>query len=353
MKIKKGVEYLSGITYIIEKKYTVSLFVVILSLVLFLAGCGDQIGKEQTEIQLKKGQNEKITDSEGVREITHAMGTTSIQGNPKRIVTLYQGATDVAVALGVQPVGAVESWVEKPMYNYLKDELEGTSIVGEETQPNLEEIAKLKPDLIIASKLRHEKVYDQLSQIAPTVTHDTVFKFKETVELMGEAMNEEDKANQLLADWDNRVDDFKTKISAKLGKEWPIKTSVLNFRADHSRIYITGYAGDILDELGFVRSESQQEEMEKGTVVLKLTDKEGIPSMNADVLFYFLSDPGQEDAVQKTYEDWTNHPLWKDLDAVQNDQVYQIDEVAWNMAGGIGSANLMLDQLYDHFDLEK
>lgn len=344
---------MSAITYAFEKKYTVTLFVVILSLVLFLAGCGDQTGKEQTENQKDKGQIAQTADSEDVREITHAMGMTPIEGTPKRIVTLYQGATDVAIALGVQPVGAVESWVEKPMYNYLKGDLEGTAIVGEETQPNLEEIAKLKPDLIIASKLRHEKIYDQLSQIAPTVTHDTVFKFKETVKLMGEAMNEEDEANELLANWDNRVVDFKTKISAKLGEEWPIEASVLNFRADHARIYITGYAGDILDELGFVRSTYQQEEMEKGTVVLKLTDKEGIPSMNADVLFYFLSDPGQESAVQNTYEDWTNHPLWKNLDAVKNDQVYQIDEVAWNMAGGIGSANIMLDQLYDHFDLEK
>ncbi len=34
------------------------------------------------------------------------MGTTEIKGKPKRVVTLYQGATDVAVSLGVKPVGA-------------------------------------------------------------------------------------------------------------------------------------------------------------------------------------------------------------------------------------------------------
>lgn len=341
---------MSTITY---NKKVFSLFAVLFSFVLFLAGCGTQQGKEQTEKQKESGQTEQAADSNDIREITHAMGTTPIEGTPIRIVTLYQGATDVAVALGVEPVGAVESWVEKPMYNYLKNDLEGTTIVGEETQPNLEEIAKLKPDLIIASKLRHEKIYDQLSQIAPTVTHDTVFKFKDTVELMGKAMNKEERANKLLSDWEQRVDDFKTKISAKLGEEWPIEASVLNFRADHARIYVTGYAGDILDELGFVRSAYQQEEAEKGTVVLKLTDKEGIPSMNADVFFSFLSDPGQEDAVQKTYDEWTNHPLWKNLDAVKNGQVYQIDEVAWNMAGGIISADNMLDQLYDHFELVK
>lgn len=44
----------------------------------------------------------------------------------------------------------VDSWVEKPMYKYLRDDLEGVQHVGLETQPNLEEISKLNPDLIVA-----------------------------------------------------------------------------------------------------------------------------------------------------------------------------------------------------------
>ena len=148
------------------------------------------------------------------RIVEHALGQTEIKGTPERIITLYQGATDVAIALEITPVGAVESWVQKPVYEYLRDDLEGVAIVGLETQPNLEEIAKLKPDLIIASKLRHEKVYQQLSQIAPTVTHETVFKFKETVELMGKALNKEEQAEKLLADWADRTADFKEKAAS-------------------------------------------------------------------------------------------------------------------------------------------
>lgn len=347
-----------------SKKFLFAITSIIL-LMLFVAGCGGTESqgtaaqpKQQEEAAGNTGNseqaaNQKEAQAEEVRVVEHAMGKTEIKGTPQRIVTLYQGAADAAVALGVKPVGVVESWLEKPIYEYLRDDLQGVQVVGLETQPNLEEIAKLKPDLIIASKLRHEKIYEQLSQIAPTVTHETVFKFKETVELMGKAMNKEDKAKELLAAWDSRVADFKEKISAKLGDKWPIEASVLNFRADHARIYVTGYAGDILNELGFVRSEYQQQEAEKGTVVVKLTDKESIPNMNADVFFMFLSDPGENEAVQKTYEEWTNHPLWKNLDAVKAGQVYKIDEVAWNMAGGIISANTMLDQLYEHFELQK
>jgi len=290
--------------------------------------------------------NEVENKTEEVRVIEHAMGKTEIQGTPKRIVTLYQGANDAAVSLGVTPVGVVDSWMQKPMYKYLRDDLDGVKHVGLETQPNLEEIAKLNPDLIIASKMRHEKVYGQLSQIAPTVVHETVFKFKETVELMGRAVNKEEKANEVISDWNDRVADFKEKIDNKLGKNWPLEVAILNFRADHARIYFSGYAGRILDELGFERPKSHQQDKWG----IKLTSKESIPEMNADAFFIFMSDT---EAVHNTYQEWTGHPLWKNLDAVKDNKVYQVDQVAWNMAGGMISANIMLDQVYDHFGLEK
>lgn len=325
----------------------------ILAIVMIIStvGCGVKETNDTT-VEINK---EEVADNEDIRVVEHSMGKTEIKGTPKRIVTLYQGATDVAIALDVKPVGVVESWVEKPIYNYLRDDLEDTQVVGLETQPNLEEIAKLKPDLIIASKLRHEKIYEQLSQIAPTVTHETVFKFKDTVELMGQAMNKEEDAKKLLLDWDNRVADFKEKISAKLGDEWPIEVSVLNFRTDHARIYVTGFAGDILSELGFVRPEVQRKAAEEENVVLKLTTKESIPSMNADVFFTFVADGHNvdEEAIQRTYDEWTTHPLWKNLDAVKNDRAYIVDDVAWNMGGGLISANEMLDQIYERFGLEK
>ncbi|WP_243385610.1 ABC transporter substrate-binding protein [Bacillus kexueae] len=326
-------------TTYVKRNHFFSLFALMIAFVIALVGCSSGATNEPASSTEEEGTSD-------VRTVTHAMGETTIEGTPETIVTLYQGATDAAVALGVKPVGVVESWVEQPIYNYLKDDLEGVTIVGLETQPNLEEIAKLNPDLIIASKLRHEEIYDQLSQIAPTVAHETVFEFKGTVELMGQALNKEAEANQLISDWENRVADFQTKVEEKMGDEWPLEVSVLNFREDHARIYATGFAGTILDELGFERPQSQQTD----EAVIKLTDKESISQMNADVFYMFMSD---NDAVKKTYEEWTSHPLWSNLDAVKSENVYTVDEVTWNMGGGIIAANMMLDDIYDRFALEK
>ncbi len=331
-----------------------NLFITIIGLLLVvLVACGQEDSssagaEENQEQETNNTESDTTDDSEQaeVREVEHALGTTTIEGKPERIVTLYQGATDSAVAFGITPVGVVESWRQAPMYEYLEDDLGDVTYVGQETQPNLEEIAALKPDLIIASQMRHEEIYDQLSAIAPTVTHETVFKFKETVSLMGESIGEQERAEQLLTDWDNRVADFKEKVKAEYPDQWPLSASVLNFRPDHARIYVTGFAGSILSELGFEGPKNITDDSE---AVLQLTDKESITQMDADVFYYFMD---EDPAVEKTHEEWTAHPLWEELDAVQADRVNRVDEIVWNMGGGITAANLMLDNIYDRFDLE-
>ncbi|WP_340022381.1 iron-siderophore ABC transporter substrate-binding protein [Paenibacillus sp. FSL K6-1096] len=324
----------------------------LLIVMLIAAGCGQKADSaaetsqpqatEQAAAQNAGSTQAPDSSSDEVRTIKHVMGETQITGTPVRVVSLYQGANDASAAFGIKPVGIVESWLQKPVYEYLRAELGDVQQIGTETQPNLEEIYKLKPDVIFANKTRHEAIYDQLSQIAPTVMTDLVYDWKGTVKLMGEVMNQQDKSDKLLADWDNRVADFKQKMGDKL----PIEATITNFREDHARIFYMGYAGGILKELGFTRPPGHDADVWG----VQLTSKENIPDMNADVIFNFNSG-NDEAAVQKLFSDWTSHPLWKNLDAVRNNQVYQVDEVSWNMAGGIISANQMLDSLYKMFNL--
>ncbi|WP_322906083.1 iron-siderophore ABC transporter substrate-binding protein [Paenibacillus campi] len=313
----------------------------LLLMIMMLAGCTSGNSNQSANASEQSATN---TDaSANTRIVKHAMGETKITGTPKRVVTLFQGANDVVVALGVKPVGIVESWVQQPVYDYLKKDLGDVQQVGQESQPNLEEIYKLKPDLIIANKTRHEDIYNQLSQIAPTVMTDKLYDWKETVKIAGEALNEKDKANKLLSDWDARVADFKS----KMGNRLPIEATITNFRADQVRIYYMGYAGLILKDLGFTRPPGQDGD----TWGIELTSKENIPDMNADMIFNFDSGDDQA-AINKLYQDWTSSPLWANLDAVKKHQVYQVDEVTWNMGGGYISANLMLDGLYKQFGLK-
>lgn len=262
-----------------------------------------------------------------------------------RIVTLYQGATDSAVALGLTPIGVVDSWLEKPMYRYLRDALASVKHVGLETQPNLEKIAWLDPDLVIASDFRHARIASLLEAIAPTVSAPTVFNFKTTLTMVADATGREAQANKLLQQWDDRVANFRQKISAKLGNEWPQKVAVVRFKSDHARIYTSGFAGSILDELGFAQPDALQSQ----SWGIKLSSTENIPVMDADALFILLEP--DDPAIADNYRHWSSHPLWKQLSAVQSGRVFEVDPVSWMMGGGILAANAMLDDLYRHYDL--
>jgi iron complex transport system substrate-binding protein len=283
---------------------------------------------------------------ESTKTINHAMGKTTLKSVPTKVVVLFNGMVDISLTLGVKPTGAVESWVERPWYEYLRQRMTGVKSLGLETQPNLEAIVALKPDLIIGSKMRHEKIYSQLSAIAPTVMTEDVFSWKENLEMASVALNRTGEADAFMADWDAKVAAFKKKMGSRLNTE----VSVIRFDPDHARIYYTNsFPGLILEEVGLKRPENQRVQ---DKVIAKLTSMEQIPQMDADVIFNITSDWRGDGQVFKTQQDWTSHALWKNLNAVKNDKYFDVNEATWNMSGGAMAAKEMLEDLYFYFGIE-
>ena len=325
------------------KKFHLYFFSSLFAVVLLLTACGARF---EPVSQNSSSDTESPATSEEVRAIQHAMDDTRITGTPQRIVTLQQEATDALLALGLKPVGAVESWVGDPWYDIWKEDMEGVAVVGSETQPDLEKIAALQPDLILGSKLRHEKIYEQLSAIAPTVFTETIgMTWKDNFKQHIRALNREAEGNAVLEAWERRVADFKEKMGDKLST----KVSIVRFRGEDVRIY-DGYPGSVIREVGLSRPESQQPESFGDQQVLTVT-KEQIPLMDGDIMFVMVSDWSEDKEGSEIQSEWTSEPLWQNLNVVKNNKVFIVDEVTWNLAGGIGAANRMLDDLYKYFNL--
>ncbi|WP_026567844.1 ABC transporter substrate-binding protein [Bacillus sp. UNC41MFS5] len=302
-----------------------------------LAACGSN--EEKTSDKTK-------TTAEKSYTVEHAMGSTTIKGTPKKVVILTNEGTEALLALGVKPVGAVQSWLGDPWYDHIKNEMDGVEVVGVEGEVNVEKIASLKPDLIIGNKLRQEQVYDQLSAIAPTVFSETLRgDWQENFKLYAKALNLEEKGNQVLSDFDKHIADLK----GKLGDQVNQQVSVVRFMAGKSRIYYTdSFSGVIFDKLGFKRA-AQQEALftpdnKLGLLAVEV-GKEVIPKMDGDLLFYFTYAPQGDQAALDTAKEWTNDPLWKNLNAVKSGHAYEVSDATWNTAGGVLAANIMLDDL--------
>ncbi|MBD0382040.1 ABC transporter substrate-binding protein [Paenibacillus sedimenti] len=312
-------------------------------MMLVLAGCGQQTENKKPEAAASSTPTaENKQNSTAEYTVKHAMGEAKIKGTPKTVVVLTNEGTEAVLAMGIKPVGAVKSFtVTGDWHDHIKSDMEGVKVVGDENQPNLEAIAALKPDLIIGNKLRQEKVYAQLSAIAPTVFSEKLMgDWQVNFKLYSEALNKKAEGDKIIGDYEKRIADFKQKAGDKLNT----KVSIVRFMPGKVRIYMKDtFSGVALNKLGFQRPAPQDQNKFADEI-----QKERIPDMNGDVLFYFTYD-NEKGEANKTEQEWLNDPLWKNLDVVKKGNVHKVNDAVWNTAGGIKAANLLLDDLEKYF----
>ncbi|KTD84074.1 ABC transporter substrate-binding protein [Paenibacillus etheri] len=325
-----------------KQRFTLTVSAALLALTVIVSGCG-QAGSNNSNAASPAESNAANSGAE--HKVTHSMGETTITGTPKRVVVLTNEGTEALLALGVKPVGAVKSWTGDPWYEHIAADMEGVTVVGEESQPNLELIASLKPDLIIGNKLRQEKVYDQLKAIAPTVFSETLRGAWQTNFLLyADALGKTTEGEKLIADYDNRTADFKAKAGDKLNQ----KVSVVRFMAGKTRIYLDDtFTGIAFSKLGITRPDNQKY---TDTFVEEIT-KERLPEVDADMLFYFTYDTGDGKGTEMEQE-MLKDPLWQSLNVVKNNKAIRVSDAIWNTSGGVIAANLMLDELYKIYDIK-
>nr|WP_128894376.1 iron-siderophore ABC transporter substrate-binding protein [Longirhabdus pacifica] len=345
---------------LLKRNKAVLLFTLLMSVMLVLSACGQgEDNKEEDKAAATESEEAASTENEetAVEEetemteseaesysITHAMGTTDIQGQPQRIVILTNEGTEALLAMGIKPVGAVRSWLGDPWYAHIEEEMDGVVNVGLESEPSIEDIIALQPDLIIGNKQRQEKIYDQLSEIAPTVFSEKLKgDWQDNLALYAEAVGQKEMGEEVIAAYFERIEDFKSKAGDQLDKE----VSIVRFLPGTARMYQKqSFSGVILEQIGFARPASQDVDD-----FMVEVSKESIPNMDAEMLFYFTYDAGDGTGNQ-TEAEWLADPLWNNLEVVKAGNAYKVSDAIWNTAGGVLAANEMLDELYTFYDIE-
>jgi iron complex transport system substrate-binding protein len=297
------------------------------ALSLGVAACGgDDEGSGQEAAQSASASE--------TRTVRHVMGTTEVTGRPERVVVLDTGELDSAVALGVKPVGAVEAIAGAGFPEYLAEAVDGVEKVGTIEQPSVEAIAALQPDLILSSKLRHEAIYDQLSQIAPTVfTEEVGVTWKENFDLHAEALGRTEEAERLTQEYRDKVDSLRQTLGGDIRDT---EVSVARSVGDEVRIYLKeNFIGTILEDVGLPRPEPQDVADFSATAT-----RETIPDLDGSIMF--LAKYGDD---HRLLEKLTQSPLWDRLDVVRQDRVYEVPDDLWFLGIGNLAARRVVDDL--------
>jgi len=166
--------------------------------------------------------------------ITHRLGTTTIESAPQRIVALGEVDQDTLLALGVQPVAMAEltGIQDDGLTPWSAPKISGTAPTllkaGEAGFP-LEQIAALKPDLILAGGDYYiDKEYANLSQLAPTTAYETgpaEDSWQVVARQVAKAVGKTDEGERLVADVEAKIASVKTTHPELDGKKFAL-TSV-------------------------------------------------------------------------------------------------------------------------------
>lgn len=292
------------------------------------------------------GANATPAAGGATRTVEHALGTTEVPVNPQRVVALGTGVLEAMTLLGVRPVGAAV-WVGSgnalafPSF-FAASDVEGVALVGNASEPNLETIAALGPDLMIgmADNYANDRFYAQASRIAPVVLHawggDDAARWKEFFAETAATLGKEAAGRRVAAAYDGRATAFRERMGDRLAET---EVSFVRFMPDEVRLYLPGsYAGSILADCGLPRAPAQREPGFAQPISL-----ERIEDADGDVMFVAQSDP---DAT--LYDQFADHPLWSRLRAVQSGRVYDVDFEYWIGGEVYYAANLILDDLERH-----
>ena len=306
---------------------------------LLLAGCGAG-GAEQ-----QQGTGDDAAQAPFPRTVAHAMGETEIPAQPQTIVALDNTFVDAAYSLGT-PVAGFTTFdgTEEPP-GYLAEEYPDLAAqaqyVGTLSEPNLEKIAAIQPDLIISAKVRHEQIYDELSAIAPTVFSETTGAvWKDNLRLLAEATGKQDLAEQRIREYEQRAQAVGDAIRDEAGHN-PTISLVRFVGGGPVRLYYkSSYAGVVLEDTGLARPPSQ--DVANPDKIMTEVSEERILEADADHIFVTVyGDPTAREDAQR----FRSNPLWGRLQG----EVHEVSDTTWMTAVGLQGAQLILDDLTTTF----
>lgn len=312
-----------------KKMTKMLLFAVLSILVLALAACSDDSSKESSD----NTKETASTDTQYPIEIKHAFGTTTIDKKPERVATIAWANHDVALALGVVPVGfsAANYGIKDIKTGILPWTQEKLDELGEKN-PNVyqdtdgldfEAIADSQPDVILAAYSGiTEEEYKKLSEIAPVVAYQDqpwVTSWREQVKYDSMGMGMEKEGEQLIKDTEKTIADAAAKHPEIKGK----KAAFGMFNTtDLSKFYIYTPAdprGEMLTDLGMEYPEKIKEQVkDNSSFYLELSAENADVLDDTEMLIVYGDD--------KTLATLQKDPILGKVPAIKNGNVIVVED---------------------------
>ena len=279
------------------------------------------------------------TPAAGLRTVTDYLGrAVEIPVAPQRVITLSLPILEIALAVGIKPVGSASFATLGGFPSYFGDRADGIELVGD-GEFDFEKILSLKPDLAIMDYFGEQdsETLATMEQIVPIVTvGEFRSNWREDSTQVAEFLNRREEFRPIEETYDTRI----AEIKQGLAQIWTGKhVALLRFRASDIRIMKQiSFAGNVLEDIGLLFPDIP----DSGTGVAEDFSLEQAKLIDVDALFV-VHDSGDEALNNLTI--YMSNAVVQSLNVVKSGHVYPVDQEVWITLRGYGASEIILDDV--------
>lgn len=283
-----------------------------LTLILMLSACGQSAQPQNSS----NGDAADANAAAGTETETHSADAV--------IASLSIHITNNLLALGIKPAGSVVGGDVKDFLPHVADMLQGTAKLGVASDPDMESVLALKPDVIYVDKEFGGKDLADYEKIAPTISIDMDSgTWRDHLNRIAKIVGKEAEAKAFIEEYDKKAQEVSQLIHSQLGAD----AKVMAIRMTPKELRVMGMkrpVGPIMyDDLKLTPPDQVKQITDEPYQVIS---QEVLPDYDADAIFVIIS-KGEE--AKTKFEELEKNPVWKTLKAVKNNHVYILDGQKW------------------------
>lgn len=255
---------------------------------------------------------------------------------PKKVVTDSAILSRFFDALEIELAGVPNSSTKIP------ERYSSVERIGKAGMPDLEKVKALGTDLVVGtlfSKPTIKPKYDMLNIPSFYMEVETYGESKEALEILGKAFNREEKAKEILEDWEKRENILSERVKNQKGKKIAI------IYGNGESFFMTGkqhFLEELIEKIGCenVVTSLDRKATEKKSVPFSL---EQLVMLNPDIILIMPNSKTKNGEVFR--ESFKTNSIWQLTTAYKNDDIHIIDPTLFRMSAGVNSIDA-LEELY-------
>jgi iron complex transport system substrate-binding protein len=255
------------------------------------------------------------------RTIKHTMGEVTLEKKPERVASVDIMGTDYFLVLDFAPIVSEGFDSTKSKSPIFAKYAEGKTVKDLGGKTNLETLLEMDPEVIVMTSTGKGSRFEEFNKMADSIVIDFSVDAPTRLMKIAEVIGKEEKAKQVLADFDKLKNEAKAAADKHKGETALFLVSNgKDFTVMHPKNFPIYY-----EEVGLTPIAGLPEDG-------KIGGRIGIEALSELAPDHIFIAENRRSAKAEEPEGlihiWKDHPVWKNLKAVKNNHVYTMDTLA-------------------------